>query len=639
MLRFGKAEGISNPGYVCVENLTSEEQAYTIDSYSVNGFTLNSGAGRILPPRCKQYSFISFGNNDMKNNNISTIETLQVKVSTYENKEQYYDKVSNKSKWIEVKLNLNFSADDIIKEDIGETIFNKNNVKIIINKYGFYYDTPRWYLTIENESDNDITIRFGDEDNVSSSYVNDGLIQVGAHNKKNTELSAFTHKEVPDEILTKVYVMDYSGTQILYTGDEMIKLYPTKKISPNSEIVAEWSSGEEKVLDIREGVTLLIKKLDWYGQLCYALELKNDTNDNVSYEVRDIVINNDIILDDVETMYANPNERRVGIKLPYYTSATDFGIIDEIHSITFTIKETSSFVLPSALNDHVFKINISDEAIIKNFKEIYKPLDIKNTYLEAKASSQSVLNNDKLQIELLGFGGVYHPAINVEGYSASEYTTGNYGLCITNISSDYQKVTIEGVSVNGAYIPKTKSIKIPPNCKAYISDYIGDYDLLEYNITSIEEISFALFTQNDDEAGYAEIEWVPIKLDTFGKNNVVFETDLSTIFNQNGVKVILDSYEIDKWNSSIYTLMFINTRDENISLSVTNMDGSPVKSSVSQVKLGPKQYRKVKIEFYGKIIDEFDVNIVVKDISETNIISKSDALININNKAYISKGE
>ena len=217
----------------------------------------------------------------------------------------------------------------------------------------------------------------------------------------------------------------------------------------------------------------------------------------------------------------------------------------------------------------------------------------------------SKLHQGNLKIEFLGLGGIYHPEIKAEGYYSSAYTSGNYGFCIENISSKYQTINIEGLSINGAYIPCNKKIKIPPGCKTYISSYIGEYDLLPYKITSIAELSVALSTSDDNLIGNTKPLWIPIKLDTFGAPISGEEITTPVIYDKNGVKVAVDSYVVDKWGSSIYTLMIVNTSESDVSLNVLNEDGTPVKSSVSNVRLGPKQYRKVKIEFYWILIDGF----------------------------------
>ncbi len=637
LLAFGKAEQSNSSGVICIENLTDEKQAITLDSYSVNGYTFDTGGGGILLPKCRKYHDIYFSDRKLKQNGISAIKSLKIKISVYQSIEQYYDKFSDEGMWIDIKLNTNDIENTVSNADTGEVIFNKNDVKVIITDYGFQKDKPQWKVVVENESDRDISVSFGDENSISSSYITSSSFAVGAHNKKSGTLSIYTNKEVPDDIPAKIYIMDYYETEILYTSDEMVMFHNEPLSKPTEEISVEWTSADEQILDDRNGVTISIKQFDWYGQLCYALEFQNKREEEADFNIYDIIINGDIVTSNNEYVFVEAGETKIGLRIPYFCAVTDMGVLDEIYSISFKIKETSIFVKQSAFNYHTFNIRISDDAVIKNITEMYKPFDLTKPYMGAWAGKQEILNNGKIKIEFMGFG---------QGHQLTswdeEYYEGEYGFCAENTSEETQVVTIEGSSVNDAFInpDRTMEMEIPPKCKAYFSGSISDFKLKPYGITAIEKLTFAFsVSEKNSQDHNLDLLWLPINLAESGIASNYIKADENIIFDMDGIKVAVDSFNQDQSGNSIWEFTVLNDTAEDVSVQFLNSDGKMLKSGVSDVKLGAKQYKKVKAEFYNEIAEELNFYVVVKDFWGEETILKSDELINVNNKKYTKEGE
>jgi len=639
LLAFGKAEKLSGCGFVCIENLTDEEQGIDVVSYCINGYMLDAniaqvnmgGAEKLLSPKSKRIGVIDITPDDMWENNISEIETFELGISLFEPKHGTYVSESDELVWVDVNLNVENSSEKKVQQDLKEIIFDKNNVKIYVTEYGISGGDPQWKITVENESDEDICVQFGDENSDSANlYALD--LQLKAHSKKNAELGVLNDS---GDFSAKVYVLDYFETKILYTGDEMFSLKTIPMEVPTEEINVDWNSGDEQTIDVRNGVTLVIKKDYFSDNPCYALEIRNETNKSVHYELEDVIINGNIVTNDIEKLYANSfyNDKKVNI--PAFTAAADFGAIDEIHSISFKVKDKSHYLLPTALNGHKFNINISDDARIKDFKEMYKPLDLSNAFFEAKAIKQEILNNDKLKIDFLGFGGVHHPKIYTKTVIQTEHTTGNCGFCIENVSENYQTVTIEGIAINGAYISVNKSIKVAPGSIAYMSKEIYEEWLLNCGIESIAEISVAVTIQEDGSSVDSKPMWLPIKLTECGTKTAISNSDSSVIYEAGGVEILFDSYEVDKYGDAYYSLTIVNSSDENVSISLLEEDGWSYYAS--GIKLGPKQYCKETIRVFGEIVDEIEFDVVVKDFYGTNVLAQSDNLIKING-TYENKG-
>ena len=111
------------------------------------------------------------------------------------------------------------------------------------------------------------------------------------------------------------------------------------------------------------------------------------------------------------------------------------------------------------------------------------------------------------------------------------------------------------------------------------------------------------------------------------------------IFDMDGIKVAVDSFNQDQSGNSIWEFTVLNDTAEDVSVQFLNSDGKMLKSGVSDVKLGAKQYKKVKAEFYNEIAEELNFYVVVKDFWGEETILKSDELINVNNKKYTKEGE
>jgi len=183
-------------------------------------------------------------------------------------------------------------------------------------------------------------------------------------------------------------------------------------------------------------------------------------------------------------------------------------------------------------------------------------------------------------------------------------------------------------------------MRIPPKCVAYFSGSIHEYDIEIYNITSIDKMVFAFSVTEDGSLNNnPELMWLPIKLSIAGTRSNETNKSNHILFDMNGIKVFGDSYKVDTNGDSIWEFTMVNETSDDISIQLLDSGGTALKSDVSDIKIGAKQYRKVQIRFFNKIVEDLEFLVVVRDFYGTTIKAKSDNLIKINNEAYISKGE
>ncbi len=630
LLSFGEAELSSSQGVICIENLSDKAQVVSVDMYSVNETVFTDYYSAALPPNCKTYRKISI----WSFKDITSIDTFKIKVSFYESMESYYNEIG-RSEWLDVELQLDHEIGSPDELD-GNIIFDKNDVKVSVTYFGYEYGKPTWTISVENNSDIDIILESGSENSLSSEVSL--LERVGAHTRKDCKIAPYHYDGQQTEVEFLIYVLDYSGTEILYKGDEAITLEIEPLQALDDEVTLEWNSTEPIVFYEDEDKILSLEITEnSYGNMYYQVELQRLRSESLSFDITDIIINGNILVSNNVELSAYSDVTRTSPIV--YLNAEDFNkfnAVSEITSIQFTLTDESRYMSAKSPQGQVYKFNLTGDAVIKNPAELCDQVVFDEPIFDYYADGQALYNDGDLKIDFLGYGGFYQPRVEMDGYVyQSESYLASYGLCVENLSNEYKSFSLQGASVNGVYLYFSDTyITIPPNCKYYtLGGSLYDATLKEQGITSINEIILAVaVADGDSSASSKALHWLKLQPTLKGTESDPIELTGSIVFEQCGVKVSYTSYELSYDTYSTYHFELQNTSDRDVLLQFKNIDGEDWRSNFLNVRIGAGQYVKTSALLTGGLAEKLNFKISIYDYFGSDVIYESDSVINITAK-------
>lgn len=623
LLEFGKAKNCSYPGYLCIENKASDGTVeVSMQGMSVNDITVAAGASRIqVPAGCKQYMPISSIEPQLAENNVTSIEKVDFAFGVWNDKDTWLGGPSDMI-WVPVKLDV-IGKEVIPFIESKNVIFNKNGIKITLNNFKMVSGYPQWNATVVNNSDLNINLYLTDDKNeYSNDYGFVGGTQVGAHQRRNIIISG-RNEEVVDSISFRLHVQDFNGSKLLFSSEKMITLEANSGETTPERINVTWENGDSIVVYEQEGYSIFLKKIESGGKPAYTFELDNRNPYPVSFQIQNIILNDSVFISEGTYLSADAKQKQTSyIDFPHYPE-TNYGVLEEVNRITFILQDKSKYQLVNAVKDQVIDVTLLEDAMISNIKDLYKQYKFENPYMGSSASEQIVYNDDNIVIKFLGFGNCND-------------SSGTYGFCIDNKDSKIRTVSLEAMAINDVTMFSRKDFKIPPKCKSYYFNTVNDSELLQYGMSSINSMSFAFVF---DEAKEAEkMKWLPIKLKEMTDKPYKIMKNDNVLFEQEGITVLLDSYK-ETTTSSEWNIIVINESNKNISLWGSNNDCTSTVAPMTDSKVGAHQKRMVKIIFNNKDIKEVVFKLHIKDFFGNKMLYQGEALIKINDKCEISKGE
>ena len=248
-----------------------------------------------------------------------------------------------------------------------------------------------------------------------------------------------------------------------------------------------------------------------------------------------------------------------------------------VHRISFNFKM-------SRIDDKFAKelTLLYEEQIVLEFPEEYRYGSLLDVYLDARADGQTIYEDEKKVIRLLGFGGF-----------PTNYDRGDPHFLyeISNRSDEAISFRINGYIINGKYVSRGDTFSLKANRTEFFNQEISSLGISEQKIESIADIS-VLITFNtpfyeQDKDIVDNIVTCPIQLSEAGTVSSERE-DGTELYHENGIRMSLtDRNRIEDNEKGIvryeWTLAITNETDKYLEIDsdnplvngVGNEDSSP----------------------------------------------------------------
>ena len=221
-------------GVLCVENRTEKPLVMELQGASVNGVYLRAttqGYFDTVPPLSKCYQYFELDDYGMAPWKLTSVEEISLLLRRTDYAPLFSGNALSELRWCDVTLSQAGSATPFPE---GEwVLFEENGVRVSLLRSERSYDNIcQWYLTIVNDTDQDIALGMTDitvdgtarEKKGSPLYLTD--TNLGAHQKTVCKLSCTVRsgENMPQEVGLRLWIMDFKKESILYTGQQEILL-------------------------------------------------------------------------------------------------------------------------------------------------------------------------------------------------------------------------------------------------------------------------------------------------------------------------------------------------------------------------------------------------------------------------------
>lgn len=310
------------------------------------------------------------------------------------------------------------------------------------------------------------------------------------------------------------------------------------------------------------------------------------------------------------------------------------------------VYEVSSIKFSLVIMDENYE-NIEDIEINTAFDKPIVPSVFYETFMDAKAGEQILIDDDNVRATLLGWGK--EPGGN--------YVRGM--IFFENKSSEQIPVKISGVSINGIFIENFDHVNfLEPgqSCYSLCSMFVSDVE--DEGIESITDIRMLLLTdesQNTGMVNYSGGIWYPVLLeekgtaaDTFAAGEVLEAADMIEI-SMLSQEVV--AYEFQDGGIYKNKIAIINNSDENIEVVLEDVfiDGIPEDTWLKEnpdnsffmendeVGAHSKRYASINVASYkGEIlIPEITFKIHIRSMAGGAVIHTGEKVITLSPDANI----
>lgn len=597
------------PAYLCIENSGNEGKYFALEGFSVNGLSDSlSLTESYIPQGMKAYGKVDFSR--FLEENIEEIENLDILFSIssetggFSAPEELYN--------VPVAFKENGTAKAAKLSE--KVIFEYDGVRMLLDENGEKYGSPCWKVTVINDRDEDIGIRFSKSRNSLGSELSMYGNQILAHSRMSAEVSYYGERElsVGDSVDFYVHIFDYFEKEVLSSSDKTFSVC-VEAPEDKSVLNIEHKSPRTEIIS-RDGIAVYFKNGKYNtGEDSYAIEVENNTDKAVTVSLSDIVVNGNVALHtSATTVYdVEPNKKEAS---PVYLS-TELALdaIDDVTSLagTVNVKDKSTY-------DEIFEpvnvnLTISGEGKIPNLPENYmvSNLRLEETlpYRDALAKEQLLWETEFIRVTLCRFGSDSKNLVSE--------------LKVENLGDKELYFDVSSISVNEYSYDLNTSCGISPGIIKYIR--LGDP---EVKSESIESVSLLLAVWKGSYSSGQPLDSVTrvITLEEKGISKVQAITG-EVIYDKNGVQILLKNHlePDDYYNYPRWGITVINNNDFDIMLNAKDSKAMLPKCVI----MAHKQAENILCHSDYLNVDELTFKLEIRDAFFGEVLFFDDEFITV----------
>lgn len=325
---------------------------------------------------------------------------------------------------------------------------------------------------------------------------------------------------------------------------------PLREEAPREEagqpLQINWTAGNSIRLLEKDGVTVILRKSTSPGMkgISYALELKNDTQEDLSLYVEDLVYNGTVQSSRSCTVHAPGNS--------WKDTAFSFGpeageaLQTPLKSISFRLQLNPSSGFYTLWEQDV-EVTLSEETAITPYW--VTPTVIEAPFREFLArEDQLLLEQDGVRFTLLCMGEDDNP----------DYLT--WLISAENTAQAPRTVKIGGVILNGIFLKSEHTSVLQPGQICYFTKTVSSEELDHHSIQAVSSAALLLGAAQDSSS-YATT-YCPIAA-VSAAEEVAAAPEGSVLWEAQQVRVCLQQITEDAYGDTLWQLVIENTGDEN----------------------------------------------------------------------------
>ena len=221
-------------GVLCVENRSKEPLVMELQGASVNGVYLDAyvqGYFDTVPPGSKCYQFFELDDYGMEPWQLTSVADISLLLQRTDYSPLFSGNSLSQLFWCPLVLSESGTAGTFPEGE--RVLFEENGIRVCLIRSERNYESGcRWYLTVVNDTDQDIALGLTDiridgqavENRNAPIYLYNASL--GAHQKTVCELScnAYEDRPMPENIQFRFWIMDFRKESILYTAQQEVLL-------------------------------------------------------------------------------------------------------------------------------------------------------------------------------------------------------------------------------------------------------------------------------------------------------------------------------------------------------------------------------------------------------------------------------
>lgn len=233
-------------GVICVENRGKDPLNIDIVGASVDGVFVDAytqGYFENIPSGSKSYQMFELDDFDMDPWEMTSVEEITLLLKRTDHSPVFSGNALSELYWCPLTLSESGTAVPFAEGE--QVIFEEKGIRVSLLSYKRDYESScQWYLSIVNDTDRDISLETtdvfadGQEINMHSSPLYFGDARLGPHQKTVCRLncSVYNDKPMPQSVSFRIWIMDFRGESILYTGQQEVTLQIPPYENEQSEV-------------------------------------------------------------------------------------------------------------------------------------------------------------------------------------------------------------------------------------------------------------------------------------------------------------------------------------------------------------------------------------------------------------------
>lgn len=359
---------------------------------------------------------------------------------------------------------------------------------------------------------------------------------------------------------------------------------PVQQLPTEGDVLRlTWNTGNRILLLESHGVSVYLCKTSDWGNIVYDIQIKNDSTIPVELWVTDVIYNDRIMSSNYRYISAEPGAWGGDISPLSLPVAAAVGEMDKVQRLDFQLKLLDD-TTQSVLMEQAVQVNLEETAALKAFYMDADQLIVTEPFMEFFApDEQLLLEKDGVRVSLLGIG------------QAANFASLTYVYRVENTADDWRHFVHNGTAINDVYIPgDVSSVNLQPGALSYGYVHISD----TYGMERIGSVKLGLGTGEGkmDSNNPAEIAWCAVAPKSAAAEPTPLAEGDQLLLEEQGLRVTLKKEEVDYGGNPVWTLIVVNTTDQNISLWLTD----PVSgASLGSGRVGAGQRTVVTVEGDG----------------------------------------